>query len=136
MAAELAVEIVLDARLRERDMGEWQGLTRQEVKRRYRGRGIDRYDPGYRMPGGESLEDLGRRVDAAVADYRDAYRRRNLVIVTHAGPMIRIGRSLRAVTGAGAEDCDPPTAAMLEVAFCATPCGCGGDVMAERPGSR
>lgn len=124
IAGELAVEIVLDARLRERALGAWEGVTREEVKRRYRATRIDRFDRRYRMPGGETREELERRVLAALTEYGRRYGDDSIVIVCHAGPIAAIQAALGAGAIGAAAACGyggvyaiaPPGAAR---------CGCG-----------
>lgn len=59
-----------DERLRERSIGLWQGLTLAEMRAWY----PDEYNAmlkdvdGYRIPGGESRDDVRKRVTAALSD--------------------------------------------------------------------
>lgn len=65
IAAELDVtDIRIDARLRERDAGEWSGLTRPEIEERYPGF----LDDGRRPEGWEYNDSLRERALAAVVD--------------------------------------------------------------------
>jgi len=72
--------------LREVSMGEWEGLTFREVAHRfpeaYQARGKDIAQ--FRVAGGESFADCGRR---AVAAFEDLFRSTtgNLLVVGHAG---------------------------------------------------
>ncbi|WP_243360193.1 histidine phosphatase family protein [Fundidesulfovibrio terrae] len=92
-------EIVLEGRplqavplagLREIALGEWDGLTAEEVKARFPGqheaRGADM--AGFRVPGGESFEDVAHRACCAfegiLAENRIADGA-TLLIVAHAG---------------------------------------------------
>jgi broad specificity phosphatase PhoE len=73
--------VVVEARLRERDAGEWSGLTHDEIEQAW---------PGYlearrRPPGFESDEDLLARVDDALAAIEDAYRGAEVLVVAHGG---------------------------------------------------
>ena len=74
------------AGLREIDLGQWDGLPINEVKRRwpdaYRQRGEDL--AGFRPPAGESFLDLQRRVVPAFETVLDRFPA-PLLIVTHAG---------------------------------------------------
>lgn len=76
-----------DAGLREINLGEWQGLTPEEVRREYPGqyerRGVDiaRFCP----PGGESFAQVQERALAALARWRARYPRGVLLLVAHAG---------------------------------------------------
>ncbi len=82
----LGIDVVVDERLREIDVGSWQGLTRDEVEARF--------PDGYRRwlggnggwDDGETDDELARRVLSALADI--AGRHDGLVVtVTHGGPI-------------------------------------------------
>lgn len=70
LAQHLGYTPVQDARLRERNIGSWQGMTLDEMRMWY----ADEYarllqDPdGYRVPGGESRSDVRRRMREAFED--------------------------------------------------------------------
>ncbi len=70
LAEQLPFQPIPDARLRERSIGLWQGLTLAEMRDWY----PDEYAAmladvdGYRVPGGESRGDVRTRVMAAVND--------------------------------------------------------------------
>jgi broad specificity phosphatase PhoE len=76
----------LDA-LREVDVGSWQGLTRDEIEARFPeqfARWLD-YDQGW--PDGESYEEMGRRVVAALLELAAAHDGERILAVTHGGPI-------------------------------------------------
>jgi broad specificity phosphatase PhoE len=78
--------IVLDA-LREVDVGSWQGLTREEIEARSPeefARWLD-YQQGW--PDGESYEEMGRRVVAALLDVAAEHDGESVLAVTHGGPI-------------------------------------------------
>ncbi|MBV9788973.1 MAG: histidine phosphatase family protein [Chloroflexi bacterium] len=84
-----APQIVRDARWREADHGDWEGLTYSEVQARYPAQVRQRFGSMWnnRAHGGESVADLWQRVQAA---WNDALRQHNgehLLIVTHATPI-------------------------------------------------
>lgn len=68
LASELGFDIVFDDRLRERSIGHWQGLTVPEIHGWYK----EEYqqmlkDPdGFAIPGGESLDQVRVRAEAAL----------------------------------------------------------------------
>jgi alpha-ribazole phosphatase len=80
----LAVE--RDVRLRERDFGEWEGLTWAQILERYPPHADANWaDPGsYVAPGGEAFESVIARVSCVLDELRSLPQRRVLV-VTHAG---------------------------------------------------
>ncbi|MGH8984507.1 MAG: histidine phosphatase family protein [Acidimicrobiia bacterium] len=77
-----------DARLRERDVGEWSGLTRAEIEERW---------PGWlgarRSPGGfEGDEALAARSLAALRDIAAGAPGATLIVVTHGGVIRTVER--------------------------------------------
>lgn len=86
VGAAAGIEPTVRPDLREIAMGEWEGLTFREVARRfpeaYRARGEDL--AGFRVPGGESFAECGRRAVAAFEEIAGSAAG-NLLIVGHAG---------------------------------------------------
>jgi probable phosphoglycerate mutase len=86
LAALTGLPVNSDARLRERHFGSWQGLALTEVAQRHpdeyaRWRAGDP-DPG---AGVETLDDLGKRLGAALRDAADAAPGGTVVVATHGG---------------------------------------------------
>ena len=80
----------VDARVRERDAGEWTGLTREEIDRRW---------PGYlaehrRPPGFENDATLLARVLPALADLAARHAGGRVLVVTHGGVVRTVERHL------------------------------------------
>lgn len=79
--------LIADRGLREISLGAWEGLTRDDVEKRYPGalaeRGAD--FAGYAPAGGESFSMLQRRALLSLARARMQYPDGLLVIVGHAG---------------------------------------------------
>lgn len=76
---------IYDKRLRERDMGQWQGLTIDEMRAWYPvqyERLLGNVDH-YQVPGGESRADVRSRVLAAFDDIRGRGRGETVAIITH-----------------------------------------------------
>ena len=76
-----------DARLRETDVGEWQGLTHAQIERDW---------PGYldshrRPPGFETDESIVARVSAALFDIAAGFPGSEVLCIAHAG-IIRVMR--------------------------------------------
>ena len=73
--------------LRELNLGEWEGLTYQDVESKYPGaltaRGSDLVN--YKIPGGESLQDLADRVMPAFQQIVGDNKGGEICIVAHAG---------------------------------------------------
>jgi broad specificity phosphatase PhoE len=71
------VEVVADPGLREIDVGSWSGLTRTEIEERF---GLERLD-------GETREQHGARVLAAVERIAREHTGERVLVVTHGGTM-------------------------------------------------
>jgi broad specificity phosphatase PhoE len=92
IAEVTGLEIVVDARLRERSLGHWEGLTRDEVAHRYpdeyadwiAGRDVSRR-------GGETRAQVATRALAAVTDLPDAS---TAVVVTHSATAMALCSAL------------------------------------------
>ena len=95
----LQLPIHYDARIREIHVGEWQGLTRDQIldwdRSRYEAFLEDTFNN--RRPGGESWHDLGLRVADALQDLADQYPNRHLMLVTHGGTIRQSVRQLTSV---------------------------------------
>ena len=71
-----AVPVVADAGLREIDIGSWSGLTRAEIDARF---------PDGKRPDGETHEQHGARVRAAVIRIAREHLGERILLVTHGG---------------------------------------------------
>jgi len=77
----------LNPRLRELDLGDWEGLTREQIECTA-GDVLRRFDAGdldVRPGGGENLREIEQRAVSAVAELVDANPGRRLAVVTHLG---------------------------------------------------
>jgi len=86
----------VDERLREMEFGEWESLTPDQVEQRWPGDFARWFSTGtFPPPGGESYEQVGKRVAVAIEDFRTRYAGDAVVAVGHAA-MIRTvaGRAL------------------------------------------
>jgi len=89
LGTAVGLEPVLDARLREQDMGRWQGRTWREITAED-GPRVTAYWNGYETtapPGGESLADMHERVGSVWAELRARHAGGSLAVVTHVGPI-------------------------------------------------
>ncbi|CAM2959315.1 histidine phosphatase family protein [Skermania piniformis] len=101
-AAELAVStgvsVELDPRLRETDLGDWQGLDHRQVDRDYPGaRTAWRADPRIAPPGGECRVEVADRMLPVVADLlvqRPDWPGRVIVLVSHGGAISALTTAL------------------------------------------
>ena len=83
----LAVEVVLDARLREVDVGEWSGLTLAEVEERYPEGLARRRAGGTGWAMGEPFEVMAARVVDALAEIAGRHPGESVLAVSHGGPL-------------------------------------------------
>jgi broad specificity phosphatase PhoE len=67
------------------DYGEWQGLSRREVKEKYQELYAEwlAYPDRVRMPGGEGLEDVRERGVAVLCEVMESHREGGVVLVSH-----------------------------------------------------
>jgi broad specificity phosphatase PhoE len=87
LARRVNVAVTPDSRLREIDIGDWEGLTRQQARERFPVE-YARWRQGHdvRRGGGETLAEVGQRVAAMVTDeLRQLAAGETLVVVTHGG---------------------------------------------------
>ena len=81
----LGIEMTIDERWAELDYGEWDGLPISEVRpdmwRQWQS------DPGFALPGGESLVALNDRVGAACDDLAEEASSRDIAVFTHVSPI-------------------------------------------------
>jgi len=96
-AAVVAAELGLDAHeleeLREIDVGDWQGLTIEDVRKRY----PEQLDAAWRSgwPNGETHDELSERVLPVLLDLDRRHSGERVLGVTHAGP-IRVALAVAA----------------------------------------
>jgi broad specificity phosphatase PhoE len=88
--AEIVVEKlgyapIMDERLRERSVGEWQGLTLGEIRDWYPASYAALLTEGdsYRIPGGDSRQDVRERMNAALADILKQGKGETVAIISH-----------------------------------------------------
>jgi broad specificity phosphatase PhoE len=113
LTADIIAEIIgigpvqLDARLRETDVGPWQGLTHDEIEEQYPGFLADR-----RRPDGFETDDMiSARVLPALLDIGAASPGGEVLVISHAG----IIRSVRRLLGASDEPMGNLSGAWFEV---------------------
>jgi broad specificity phosphatase PhoE len=88
LAAPHGLAVVPDARLRERDAGEWTGLTRAQIDEQYPGALEERRRP----PGFESDDELVPRAHAALRELAATLGNGTAIAVTHGGVILAIER--------------------------------------------
>ncbi|MET7767353.1 histidine phosphatase family protein [Nocardia sp. NPDC005366] len=89
LAEHTQVPVVLDPRLRETGLGDWEGLTHLEVDADYPGARVAwRLDANYRPPNGESKLEVGARSLPLVRELftdRQDWPGRTIILVAHGG---------------------------------------------------
>jgi probable phosphoglycerate mutase len=89
-----AKDLLIDNRLRERNLGVAQGLSLKEFSEKYHDESIA-FNEGrtdYVIPGGESINQRYMRSIACIQEYADIYSGSNIIIVTHGGVLDGIFR--------------------------------------------
>jgi broad specificity phosphatase PhoE len=84
-------EVRIDARLAEGSFGNWEGKTRAEVLK-ISGRDAEwlarwESDAAFAPPGGESIEDIQRRMLDLVRELKNEFPGCGVVLVSHVGPI-------------------------------------------------
>lgn len=86
VAAEHGLHAVLDDRLKERNVGQWSGLTEVQVREQF----PDHFKVGWWLqgpPGGESQVDLNARTVAVFAEVLAAHPEGSVAVVSHGGSL-------------------------------------------------
>ncbi|MGH3728419.1 MAG: histidine phosphatase family protein [Micromonosporaceae bacterium] len=84
--AALRLPVEIDARMRDRELGEWELLTRAAVHARFPEEVVRRREVGeldHRPPGGESFRDVKVRVSDALHDIGRRHHGRRVLVVAH-----------------------------------------------------
>ena len=86
LAAVTGLPVAYDPDLRERDGGEWEGLTGAEIRERYPAE-----HAVWQPPGGETSEEVAKRVTAALGRAIDRLPERGVLVVASHGAALRLG---------------------------------------------
>jgi broad specificity phosphatase PhoE len=85
VAARLGTDVRSMRDLREIDVGEWQGLTWQEIEERYPAGARSWHEHGAGWESGETYEQLGERVVAALRRIASEHPEERVLVVGHGG---------------------------------------------------
>lgn len=87
IAASHGLPLCSEPRLREMSFGDWEGLTYQDIQRRYPQALIDwEADPlNSAPPGGETLAQVAARAESVLDDLFGRHQDRTVLLVTHSG---------------------------------------------------
>lgn len=86
-STQASAQVIVDARLREMDFGEWEGKTSSEIAQSHpeaHARSKAR-DPDFRIPGGETFRQLYVRAVACVAALAETHPGASICVVAHGG---------------------------------------------------
>lgn len=92
VAARLSADVVAMGDLREIDVGDWQGLTWPEIEERYPEGARAWHEHGQGWKGGETYDELGKRVVAALRRIAADHPEKRVLVVGHGGT-IRAARA-------------------------------------------
>lgn len=86
IAAAQKIDVTLEAAFREMSFGDWEGLTRDEVERRFPGDfAVWRDTPErFTRPGSERLDAVAERIARGLAELRATHEGETIVLVSHA----------------------------------------------------
>ncbi|HEU0295522.1 MAG TPA: histidine phosphatase family protein [Anaerolineales bacterium] len=89
IAEGLRLPIVLEPRLREMNLGAWEGRLSEEIEAEYSRELVERgCDPlNMRAPQGESPRDVAERVIPALAEIAAKHREKSVLIISHGIPL-------------------------------------------------
>lgn len=110
--AELDVELLMDERLRERDLGLLDGLTGKGIRARYPEEAQRRSHVGkfyYQPPSGESWADVVLRARSLLADLREGYDGKRVWLFTHQAVIMSFRYALEALDESELLDIDRTT---------------------------
>jgi probable phosphoglycerate mutase len=85
VAARLGADVRSLRELREIDVGEWEGLTWPEIEERYPEGARSWRDRGYGWESGETYDELGERVVAALRRIAADHPTKRVLVVGHGG---------------------------------------------------
>lgn len=108
VAASHGLEAVPLEALREVDVGSWSGLTRTEVEERFPEQFVRWLDYGQGWGDGETYDEMGGRVVAALLELAERHDGGRILAVTHGGPIRAAFASAAGTSHAEARRTGPP----------------------------
>jgi broad specificity phosphatase PhoE len=109
---DLGLDVVLDERLRERDLGVFDGLTGKGIRSRYESEAQRRKKVGkfyYQPPSGESWADVVLRVRSLLSDLRVGFEDAHVYLFTHQAVILSFRYVLEGLTEEHLMDIDKST---------------------------
>jgi probable phosphoglycerate mutase len=92
VAARLGADVVARSELREIDVGDWEGLTWPEIEERHPEGARSWHEHGHGWKSGETYDQLGERIIAALRRIAADHPAQNVLVVGHGGTV----RAIRA----------------------------------------
>ena len=85
IARDKGLPVQVDPRLREIDLGEWEGMLGIEIAQKYPALWFERENNplGSHPPGGESVMELAQRVIPAILEISEKHLRKSVLVVSH-----------------------------------------------------
>jgi broad specificity phosphatase PhoE len=117
VAAVHGLEPVTVDGLREVDVGSWQGLTRAEIEARFPEQYARWLEYGQGWGDGETYEQMGERVVAALLELASVHDSDRILAVTHGGPIRAAFAFAAGATHAQAREREPAIANVFVVEF-------------------
>ena len=87
IASQFAMPVRLSGELREMNVGSWSGFTREEIAERWPAEYTLWRETGRGWPDGENFDAMQQRVVDAILGIAAAHAGRQVLVVTHGGPM-------------------------------------------------
>jgi broad specificity phosphatase PhoE len=85
LATSIHLPVILDARLREINQGEWEGQLVEDIRTHYariwKQRSVD--PASVRPPGGETVREVAKRVHTVMDEISDLYPGASVLIISH-----------------------------------------------------
>jgi alpha-ribazole phosphatase len=96
IGSKLGVEVEYTPRLREMNLGEWQGLTRDEVEARWPGELAARHIDiaNHRISGGETGAEVQKRAHSLYTELIARYKGNTLILVSHGGTLATLSAAI------------------------------------------
>jgi probable phosphoglycerate mutase len=87
IAKQIKLEIQIDSRLRERNLGLFQGLNNEELKAGFplEYANFQTGNPDYMIPEGESYRQMTDRISRCFAEIALRHTGQNIIVITHGG---------------------------------------------------
>ena len=133
IARETGVEVSFDERLRERNYGVLEGLTREEVETKGLAQVREKLhgNRSNRPEGGESWNDVEARILDLLHHHKKEHHHKNIVIVSHGATLLILFHKLKNMHIEETGFAVLRNAEILNIAITEESCACGSDFVEE-----